>query len=433
MNIKNYRKLLLKSLFCAFIMSSFSNSLVIAQEASDLQDVQQIVAIVNDSVISLYDLKQRTILLTLTSSQRQKTQAEMQQLQSQAMQGLIDEKLKMQEAKKYKADVSNKEAQSYYERYASQFNMNPDELEKALNAASVQKETLLAQIRGTMAWQTVVSGLLDPQVNITDDEVNNQIDTLERNKGKNEYKVSEIFLIITDNEQRDATIATANTIHEQLKQGATFSAVAQQFSQSSTSAVGGDMGWVMEKELPKEVNKQIISMKIGDISEPVISEDGIYILEMTDKRQILTLNNADIRVDLKYMLYKTETDFSDEKFKLINDKVLKIAKNTDNCELVEEKTKNIGVDDGGVLGQFTIGALPIEIREELLSLEIGQATKFYRDPSGYRSFILCVKNIPEVTLPDFETVLENIKQARVQLMARRHLRDLRRDAIIDYR
>lgn len=434
MNMYSYRKLLIKISLGIFIMILFSSNALKAQDTSDLQDVQQIVAIVNDSVISLYDLKQRAMLISITSNNRQRAANDNQIIQSQAMQALIDDKLKLQEAGKYDADADENSLRLTYNNYARQFNLGPDELEAQLNSAGIQKESLMAQINGSISWQGVISGLLEPLVNVTDDEVYNEIDFFERNKGKDEYKVSEIYILITDNARREETIATANIIYQQLQEeGASFSGVAQQISQSSTAAVGGDMGWVMKNTLPDEVNDQIIELEVGEISKPIETEGGIYILLLTDKRQILTLDEKDIGVEIKHYYFDSPESLSDEEFNSLNDRVMAVTQDTDNCELVEERAAQIQADQSGVLGEFNIGDFPDEIGKAILTLEEGQSTKLFREQDGYRAFIMCKKIIPVIDLPDFETMLENLTQSRVQLIARRHLRDLRRDAIVDYR
>ena len=300
MAIKNNKQSIIKTLIVSLVFTLFSNNALKAQQtASDLQDVQQIVAIVNDELISLYDLKQRTLLLVLSGGSGQITQEQQQYLQNQAMSGLIDDKLKLQEAAKYEAGASEAEVENSYANYAKQFNMAPDELEVRLNESGVQKESLIQQLKSSMAWQRVMSGLLEPMVNVTDDEVDNFIEKLERDKGKFEYQVSEIFLLITNNEQREEIIAASKVMHDQLSAGADFVRMAQQFSQSSTASVGGDMGWIMENELPSEVSAEIPPLNRGDITEPIVTEDGVYILKLTNKRKILTLNDDDIAVDLK--------------------------------------------------------------------------------------------------------------------------------------
>ena len=433
MAIKNNKQSIIKTLIVSLVFTLFSNNALKAQQtASDLQDVQQIVAIVNDELISLYDLKQRTLLLVLSGGSGQITQEQQQYLQNQAMSGLIDDKLKLQEAAKYEAGASEAEVENSYANYAKQFNMAPDELEVRLNESGVQKESLIQQLKSSMAWQRVMSGLLEPMVNVTDDEVDNFIEKLERDKGKFEYQVSEIFLLITNNEQREEIIAASKVMHDQLSAGADFVRMAQQFSQSSTASVGGDMGWIMENELPSEVSAEIPPLNRGDITEPIVTEDGVYILKLTNKRKILTLNDDDIAVDLKY-LHFSKADFPENTIEKLKRDVLKAVQSPDACEVNDANGEKLNATDVGATGAIRVGDLPLEMRPLVLDLEVGYGTALNEEADGYRSFILCGKDIPVITLPDYEAVLQNITQTRLQLVARRHLRDLRRDAIVDYR
>lgn len=436
--MNNKRKLFLNIItlkIIGVILSVFllSANMLKAQERSSLQDIQEIVAIVNDKVISLYDLDQRTKLIAMAGGARTISGEELEYIRRQAMQALIDDKLKLQEAAKYEVVIGEDEVRGSYENYVSQFNLNPEEFERTLNSQGVEKETLFDQIRGSMAWQSIISGLLMQQVNVTDDEVNNVIDNMERNKGKDEFRISEIFILTTDNSRKDESIQNANNIRSQLENGASFSVMAQQFSQSSTAAVGGDMGWILENELPRIVSQSIPSMQVGDISDPIVTDDGIYIVQLTDKRKILSLNNNDIAVELKHMFFDAENALPSDQYDELNNQVLNAYNSKDGCEFIEDNATSLTASDYGDLGTFRIGELPMEIREDVLSLDVGHGTKLFREPNGYRSFIVCLRDVPEVRMPNFDVVEENLTQSRVQLIARRHLRDLRRDAIVDYR
>ncbi|MBT6033356.1 MAG: hypothetical protein HOH19_12340, partial [Kordiimonadaceae bacterium] len=187
MNININRKAIIKTLICASGFLLFSNNASNAQNNTTLQEVQEIVAIVNDKIISLYDLEQRTLLIKLAGGDRELSEADEDYLQQQAMQALIDDRLKIQEAAKYESIMEEKDVLDSYNNYASQFELKPEELEAQMENQGVVKNTLLDQIRGSMAWQSIVGGLLEQQVNVTDDEVDNYIDKMERLKGKDQY------------------------------------------------------------------------------------------------------------------------------------------------------------------------------------------------------------------------------------------------------
>lgn len=434
MTMNKFRNLLVHMLVTGIGIICFSINTANSQISgeSDLQDVQEIVAIVNDEVISLFDLKQRARLLMLSSGRTQFSQEEGQFLQRQAMDALIDDRLKVQEAEEYDAGMTNQQLAVAFENYASQFNLEAEELEEQLKASGVEKDALITQIEGTIAWNGLVQGLLQPLVNVTDDEVMNFIEKMERDKGKFQYRLSEIFILVTDNARREESLESSKLLKQRMDDNIPFSAVAQQFSQSSTASVGGDLGWLMLEEIPAEIREIVPDMEIGTISEPIVTEEGIYIVSLSDKRRILSLDERDIRVTLKY-IFKEQAEPSEADLNAYNQSVSERLSQTDVCENIEEVRNEINATSSGNLAPLTIRNLNDETAAEVLKTEIGAGTKFIKDPEGYRSFVLCDKIIPEVEVPDFESVLENLTQSRLQLFAKRHLRDLRRDAIVDYR
>ena len=420
-----------KLMMLAIGLTFFSNSLGQAQNQaqSNLQDVQQIVAIVNDRVISLFDLKQRALLLAVTGGQRQFTPEQQQILQNQAMDALIDDVLKQEEAEKFEASIPIEDLEQAFIDYAQRLNLSGEELQEQLKLAGIEKNTLLSQMSGSMAWSSIVQGLLRPLVNVTDDEVMNFIEKMERDKGKDQYRLKEVFILISDNSRKEEVIETAKLVSQRLREGAPFEPMAQQFSQSSTAAVGGDLGWVMSDELSKEFASVVPNMKPGEVSDPIETEDGLYVLKLEDTTKVMELNNSDIAVDLRYILFDKDNiaDLND-----LNNRMTPTLSQTNTCDLYESIATEFG-GQAGEIGLIKLGQVKRELHEHILALEIGAGTSIQEDENGYRSMILCGKDIPEISLPDFDTVLENITQNRLQLVARRHLRDLRRDAIVDYR
>lgn len=403
-----------------------------AQDA-DLQDVQRIVAIVNDRVISLYDLKQRILLFMVSSSATNLTAEEQEYMNQQALQSLVDDRLKMGEARKYEAVISAEEQEQSFARYASQFELSPEQFEKELTQAGIAKKSMLKQIEASIAWDNVVGGLLMPQVNLTDDEIYTIIDRFKANKGQDEYHAQEIFLLVSDNAKRDETSATAKTIVEQLRQKAPFNVMARQFSQSTTSAVGGDMGWVIKSELPRDITPVLVKMKKGEIADPIETEDGFYIIQLVEKRKILTVNPEDMQVTLQHLFFEISENALAEELGALKKVISTSVSEITSCDNLEETAKTLGAKDTGSLGTVKLGDMPPNIQELLVELEVGKATAPIKEEEGFRVLILCDKKVQELRMPDYDSVQNSLTQQRVGLIARRHLRDLRRDAIIDYK
>jgi len=403
------------------------------RNAQELRDVQQIVAVVNDSPVSLYDLKQRVLLFIISSGTRNLSPQEQQYMNQQALQSLIDDKLKTQEAEKYKTVVSMQEQEESFANYAQQMRVTPQQLEQQLNQAGIHKESMLRQVEASLAWEQVVGGLLMPQVSISDEEIYSILERMEHNKGQFEYHPLEIFLLVSENEKREESRIAARRIVEQLKKKASFQVMARQFSQSTTSAVGGDLGWLMKSQLSLEIVSALEKMEQGEISDPIETEDGFYILQLAGKRQVLTAAVTDTRVDLQHLFFEVSDKAQSEELAALEQSVAIAAAKIETCENLKEQGEALGAKETGSLGNLAISDLPKNLQQPLLDLEIGHATAPMKEENGYRVFVVCGKKDPVIRMPDYDSVEGSLSQQRVGLIARRHLRDLRRDAIIDYK
>src|SRR3546814_15140167 len=118
------------------------------------------------------------------------------------------------------------------------------------------------QIEGELAWGRLLRRNVQPFVNVGEEEVQSIIDRLKASKGQDEYRIGEIYLSATpDNAQQIST--NASKIIEQIQQGGSFQAYARQFSEASTAAVGGDLGWVRLEKLPTELACAAREMQTG--------------------------------------------------------------------------------------------------------------------------------------------------------------------------
>ncbi len=97
---------------------------------------------------------------------------------------------------------------------------------------------------------------------------------------------------------RTQTIDNANKILTQLRGGASFAGYARQYSEASTAAVGGDLGWVRPEQLPAR-SQPCSRMPAGSISNPIPVPGGFSIIAIQDTRKILTADPRDAVLSLK--------------------------------------------------------------------------------------------------------------------------------------
>ena len=160
-------------------------------------------------------------------------------------------------------------------------------MEAYLTRIGSSAASLKRQVRGELAWQNLLRCNVQPFVNISEGEVNEMMQRLEASKGADEYRIGEIFLSATD-ENKAQVFANAQKIIEQLKEGGSFVAYARQFSEASTAAVGGDLGWIKLAQLPTELAAAAATMAPGQLVGPVEIRGGFSLLYLIDKRQVLT-------------------------------------------------------------------------------------------------------------------------------------------------
>jgi peptidyl-prolyl cis-trans isomerase SurA len=393
----------------------------------------RIAAVVNEDMISLGDLEAR-IRLVLLSSQLPDNEQVRQRVAPQVLRTLIDEKLEMQEAKKFNVTASEDDANKAFDRLEQQNNMPKGGLEKVLAQHSIPRSTLTDQIKAATVWNKLVEGKLAQSASISDEEVKDTFARIKQEIGKSQYRVAEIFLAI-DNPSQEADVkALADRLLDQIRQGASFSAVAQQFSQSPTAAVGGDLGWLTAAELPRDIAQAVQGMQAGQLSPPVRTPGGFYILGLLERRVFGTPSSDDATITFTRVSFQfnpeTATDADRQKALVAAQQVSETAK---SCEDMRRIGQERAPKSSGEMRDVKIGGLPAEFQKLFATLQPGQASKPlpFRDGAGV--IMLCARKEAPSPIPTREQLVDNLTRQRLDTLARRYLRDLRRTAYVDLR
>jgi peptidyl-prolyl cis-trans isomerase SurA len=397
------------------------------------QAVQTIAAVVNDEIISNYDLEQR-IRLVVSTSGADPSERVADQLRSQVLNGLIDERLQLQEAGRLNIRVSENEIAGAIAFIEEQNQMPEGNLEQILSSRGTSIDTLHDQLRAQIAWSKVVGQRLRPRVVVGEDEINTLIERL-KSTGRVEHLTSEIFLAFPDQNpqtKRDV-IANAQALVEQLREGASFPILAQQFSQSVSSSDGGDLGWITNAELPERAGAAIETLADNAISDPIQTRDGVYILQVRQRRQFAAIDPTQVTVSLKQIFVPIPANADDSSVESQAALARTVKGTAAGCEDFDALAKEMGTPESGDLGTVKAADMPVQFREAILSLAVGQPSDPIRTDDGFHVLMVCDRQQPEVPEPDRQAIETSIGQARLSMLARRYLRDLRRDAVVDIR
>lgn len=400
--------------------------------ASGQQSINSIEVLVNDEPISSFDINQRLRLVIAVAGGVQSEQ-EFLKVREQVIQSMVDERLQLQEAATVELVISQGQLDDFFTRRAQSVGQAPDQFEQALLGIGSSKATMQKQMEAELAWSQLVQGRLGSFVSVSDEEVEAYIQRIYDNRGKFEYRLAEIVLLVNSPEQEASVKATADELTSRIRSGAAFPEIAQQLSASSSAAVGGDIGWIVADDLEGPFEEAVNSVEVGEVGDPIRTPGGYVILAVRDRRRILTADPLDTQVSLRQLLLSTEktSDASlAEKFTQVTENLYQ--KET-SCAEVQQLADESGADGRVEIGVLRLRDLQGDMRLAVQDIEEGAATPLFKMEDGWRVLFVCGRQAPEVQEPDFDQVYNQLEQQRLSMMARRYLRDLRRDAIIDYR
>ncbi|GAA0282928.1 peptidylprolyl isomerase [Alteraurantiacibacter aestuarii] len=396
-------------------------------------NLRRATARVNGNIITGTDVDHRMALI-IASNDTQIPPEEMQRLRLQVLRNLIDETLQVQEAAALEMEVTGEEVNESYTRYAiERMNRSPEEMDEYLRSIGSSGRSLKRQIQGELAWDRLLRRNIAPFVNVSSAEVNELFDRLQASRGSTEYRIGEIYLS-ANSTNRDAVIANAQQIIDQLRNGGSFIAYARQFSEASSAAVGGDLGWIQLEQLQNPTLEAVArNLEAGQLEGPIEIAGGFSILLMIDRRQVGMADPRDAVLSLKQISLDFPEGIPESEAQLRAQQFEAAIAQINGCGDANAKAEEIGatwIDNDEII----VRTLPEALQPIMLQMNIGQATPaFGALNEGVRVLMLCGRDDPDETSgPTFDQLMTQMENERINRRAQSYLRDLRRDAVIDY-
>jgi peptidyl-prolyl cis-trans isomerase SurA len=403
------------------------------QPSSDQNAEIRIAAVVNDEVISVADLQSR-LRMVMLSSNFPDSEETRRRIAGQVLRTIVDEKLQMQEAKKQNVTATDEEIKKAISQIAKQNNMQPDQLDAVLKAHGIERESLVEQLTASIVWAKLVRRLVSQTNMVSDEEIDDASRRLKETANEPQSRVAEIFLAVDNPQQDDEMRRLAERLIEQMKSGARFSAVAQQFSQSPTAAVGGDLGWLRPEQLSPDLAKAVAQMRPGELSPPIRSGAGYYLLLVLDRRTGRSDPGADEAVlHLVQIVFPLPAQASEAMRRAALGEAVSAKSSAKNCEEMLKIGKEKGSQQLSSEGHLRLSQIAPAIRNIVAQTEVGQASQPIVQKNGVGVIMVCEKEVPNTTLPTRDEIADQLARQRAENLARRYMRDLRRTAFVDVR
>lgn len=403
-----------------------------------------VAAIVNDSVISDYDLRQRMALFIATSGVKP-SQDSLNAIRDQVLKELETEQMELLEARKDNISVSSAEVDKAIDDILKSNHLAMDQLKNVLSQGGVDMATLRSQISVQIAWSKLVQDQLGDRVHVTPTDVDAELTRIKQASNKPSYLVSEIFQAV-DTPDQDAKVQKDMTdLDSQIQLGAPFQSVARQFSQNPTAAAGGDLGWVQEEQLPAELEKRLTTMHVGDVTEPIRAAGGYYILQLRDKQQPVGTKVSDAPKQETgppgtLPLVRVLIPIGPKPAKDLAERALQAAAvlraHLSDCTRARDVVSKV---PGAVymnLGTMKLADLSADMQSAIAKTGPGETTAPFPSPAGVELVVRCDKAAPKenvFVIPTRDQVEQQLYEEQMTMLARRYMRDLRREADVETR
>jgi len=400
------------------------------------QGALKIAAVVNDEVVSVYDLSQR-ILLVIAFSNLPNTPQNQQRIAPDVLRRLIIEKLRMQEAKRLEIEVPEEAVRRSIADLEKQRNIPPGKMDEALAQKGIDPETLRQQVLAELAWIDIVRALFRRLVSVSEQEVDDVLEKMRNDAGKAEYLLAEIFLAY-DEKPRSEVEQVAQRLHAQLGAGASWPEIAQNFSESASAEAGGDLGWNLAEDLGPVLGGVVSRLKPGQMSSPITTDDGVYLLLVRDKRVAkgIEAKEDDLTLGIHQLHLAIPPNAEPQMIAEATAKARELASSADTCEAFASIAKSAGSDRSGFLGKFKLDQLNPQFRSMVETLNVNEISQPLRTADGVIVLMVCSRESKGTEDPiaaarqDIERRILNRRLAR---MAAQHEEKLRRQAFIDIR
>ncbi len=393
-----------------------------------------VAAVINDEVISTFDLAQRMRLLIATSGV-QPTEQNLPQFQREALSGLVDERLQIQELrrveKEQKIEIvpTDDEVDEQLTEMARENNANLQQFTNALAAQGIGIATLREQVRAQTGWQRWVRGRYGSRLRVGDDQVKAEMERISAAATRPQYQIAEVFIDAARVGGMEVAVNGATQLVAQIQQGAPFPAVARQFSASPTAATGGDVGWITAGEMPSEVDAALEQMRPGQLSQPIPVRDGVYIVYMRDRRAGASTQT----VSLKQAAIALPQTAPDADVRAAAGRLGELRGRISGCEAVETEANRVQGVVAGDLGEAELKDLSPAFRSAVEGLSTGQTSEPIRTNVGLHILTVCARGSGGAGDVSQEQVEGRIYGQQLSMIARRYMRDLRTAATIETR
>jgi peptidyl-prolyl cis-trans isomerase SurA len=390
-----------------------------------------IAAVFNTKVISTQDLHNR-VKMALMSSMEHNNPKLYKEIQGQVLQTLIDEEIQLQIGEEYGINISGSTLEAAIRDIENQNNLPTGGLKEMLKANGIPFATMEKHIKASIIWREYIRNRYENLVQVSDSDVERALRELKAAIKETRYDLSEIVLYFNDQKDTASVKTTADRLVAQLRQGAQFTMLAQQFSNTPTALRGGYIGWVPASKLEPHVAKILHTLESGSITPPIKTERGYHIYFLRSKLAPGQHARPETYYSFKQVFIPNPKDAFAFEIQEHMQKIATMAKQITSCRVVEKMvpSKEAKIQE---VNDIPAVNLPEQLRQLLEKTKKGHATRPIDAGEGAMVFVLCDKRITDPKEPTKDEIRAQLIETKLQNVAEQELRTRRASAHVDKR
>jgi len=424
---------LIRALFVVLICS-----LVPADALWGVEELDSIVAVVNDDVIVASELEHQIALAIPEIRDRGMTLPPRPDLERQVLERMILGRLQLQKAKELGIVIDDAVLTEAITNIATRHGMKLEELRATLESEGVRYQDFAADTRLKLITTRLQTHEVVTNIKVTDQEIER---FLERESGRlierSDVRLSHILVAISENASAAAVKqaeAKAEDLVKRLRGGADFAQLAIRFSDGRRALEGGDLGWFPIGQVPSLAEAAARSLTKGKYTEPLRSPSGYHIIKLTDFKgsgpKIINQINA------RHILIRTNEVVSDDDARTHLEQLrLRILGGDDFATLARSHSDDTGSAlKGGNLGWLGPGDTVSEFEKAMSTLAPNQVSAPFKSSFGWHIVQVIERRTQDTTdeamrMKAREMIRERKADAAIELWLRR----LRDEAFVEIR
>ncbi|MBL8475662.1 MAG: peptidylprolyl isomerase [Methyloversatilis sp.] len=410
-------------------------------ERPDIVEIDRIVAVVNDEVITLHELRARISETFAQMRSRNVTPPPAEEFERQQLERMILEKVQLQHAAETQLRVDDRLLDASLSRIAESNRMDVAQLRAAIE----QDGMVWSRFREDIRKQIVMSRLRDREVEsrvvVTEGEIANFIANPERKPDQSEeYNVSHILLRVPEGASPEQLIrlkARADAALEQIRKGEDFSRIAASYSDAQDAVNGGSLGWRPLDRLPALFADAVPKLKPGEVSDVMRSPAGFHLLKLVDKRGGSGSGDESrvTQTHARHILIKTSEVLNDaEARRRLTGLKERLDNGGDFAELARTNSQDLSSSKGGDLGWLYPGDTVPEFQRVMDNLKVGEVSEPVQSPFGWHLIQVVERRVDEVSLERQRAAARmTLRDRKAEEVYQDWVRQLRDNAYVEIR